>query len=177
MDKFNTIKPIGSIYENSFVEEEIKPNDRLVHFVAYCLNPNHFHFILKQAHEKGIETFMQRMGGYTKYFNTKYKRSGALFQGVFKAKHINDNDYLLHLSAYVNFNYLVHGLGSEASKSSWDMITSGNTYPNSLKPDIFLDQFQSLNEYKKFALEAVQDTIEMRKADETFDALFFNEND
>ena len=66
---------------------------------------------------------MQRLGtGYTMYFNEKEKRSGSLFQGVFKSLHINTNEYLLHLSAYVNLNDRVHQLGSETSKlvkSSW----------------------------------------------------------
>ncbi|HDH07675.1 MAG TPA: hypothetical protein ENG89_01500 [Candidatus Moranbacteria bacterium] len=82
----------------------------LVEFVAYCINPNHYHFILKQVTEKGIERFMHKLGtSYTKYFNKKNKRSGVLFQGKFKATHIDSNEYLLYLSAYVNNNYFIHG--------------------------------------------------------------------
>jgi len=77
----------------------------LVEIIAYCLNPNHYHFILKQLAEKGIEKFMQKIGtSYTMYFNQKYKRSGSLFQGTFKSVHIDPDDYLLYLSAYVNKN-------------------------------------------------------------------------
>ncbi len=42
------------------------------------------------------------------YFNQKYKRSGSLFQGKFKAKIVDSDSYLRHILAYVNFNYLGH---------------------------------------------------------------------
>jgi putative transposase len=52
---------------------------------------------------------MQKIGtGYTNYFNIKQKRSGALFQGKFKAVHVDSNEYLLHLSVYVNLNHFIH---------------------------------------------------------------------
>src|SRR5437868_10728186 len=95
MQEFNNIETIGSIYENSFssplgslASKLRKPNKRLVNFICYCLNPNHYHFLLEQIAEKGIEKFLHRLGtGYTKYFNIKNKRSGSLFQGTFKAIH------------------------------------------------------------------------------------------
>src|SRR3989344_9447893 len=72
INEFNTKNPIGSLYENSFVREKELGGrtSKLVQFVAYCLNPNHYHFILTPLVEKGIEKFMQRLGtGYTMYFN------------------------------------------------------------------------------------------------------------
>ena len=60
--------------------------DKLVNFVCYCVNPNHYHFLLEQAVDNGIEKFMQRLGnGYTKFFNNKYLRNGSLFQGGYKS--------------------------------------------------------------------------------------------
>lgn len=54
---------------------------------------------------------MQRIaGGYTMYFNQKYERSGVLFQGKFKANHIDSDEYLKHLLAYVGFNNIVHNI-------------------------------------------------------------------
>ena len=50
MDEFNSVSPIGSIYENSFLNESVRlkrKSKALVEFVAYCINPNHYHFILK----------------------------------------------------------------------------------------------------------------------------------
>ena len=60
---------------------------------------------------------MQKISaGYSWYFNNKYKRTGSLFQGTFKAKHISENDYFLHSSAYINVNDKVHSLGPLGAK-------------------------------------------------------------
>ncbi|MDP3697080.1 MAG: transposase, partial [Candidatus Taylorbacteria bacterium] len=130
MREFNTYKPIGSIYEQSFKKEgaDSTKNTKLVDFICYCLNPNHFHFALKQLKDDGITKFMHRLGtGYTKYFNQRHENSGALFQGRYKAKHIDSNEYLLHLSAYINLNPEAHQLGSSTSKSSWEEYINPNS--------------------------------------------------
>lgn len=67
--------------------------------------PNHFHLLLKQRVNNGVPLFMQKVGtGYTMYFNTRKKRSGSLFQGTYKAKIVEDEDYLIHLSRYIHIN-------------------------------------------------------------------------
>lgn len=56
IEEFNTIKPIGSLYENSFLKNKLgsrTTKSRLVNVVCYCLNPNHYHFILEQRSEGG----------------------------------------------------------------------------------------------------------------------------
>ncbi|MEI7709105.1 MAG: transposase [bacterium] len=119
--EFNNIEPIGSLFEKSFQKDKIKKP--LVEFVAYNILPNHFHFVLKQVSENGISEFMKRLlGGYTWYFNHRQKRSGSLFQGTFKSKHIDSNEYLLHVSVYVNLNDKIPlgGLTAKLNKSSWN---------------------------------------------------------
>ena len=73
---FNTIDPVGSIFEQQFKKDKnILQSNTLVTIVAYCLLPNHFHLILKQEVENGISLYMKRLsGGYTYYFNNKCKR-------------------------------------------------------------------------------------------------------
>lgn len=168
---FNTLNPIGSIYEHSFKEDKLgslaSKLDKLVNFICYCLNSNHYHFILEQLTDNGIEKLMHRLGtGYTNYFNNKYDRSGSLFQGTFKAVHINSNEYLLHLSAYVNLNDKIHEklkLGSLAPKSSWDEYTNKNTEAFCSK-DIILGQFKNRGEYKKFAKTSLEWIKENKEA-------------
>jgi putative transposase len=121
--------------------ENLEP---LVEIIVYCLNPNHYHLILKQNSEKGIERFMHKLStGYTNYFNKKNKRSGALFQGRFKAIHIDSNEYLLLLSAYINKNYFIHGY--EISPSDWPYCSAldylGKKNGTLCKKEIILDQF------------------------------------
>lgn len=164
MQEFNTDKPIGSIYEQSFKKEDVGlvKNKKIVDFICYCLNPNHFHFALKQLQDEGIIRFMHRLGtGYTKYFNQKYSNSGALFQGRYRSKHIYTNEYLLHLSAYINLNPEAHQLGSSTSKSSWEEYINPKL-ENFCNKEIILSQFKNISEYKKFARESLK-TIKTNK--------------
>ena len=72
---------------------------------GFCLMPNHFHLMLHEIAEGGISKFMQRsLNSYTKYFNAKYDRSGHLFSGRFQSSHINRDEYLRYLSAYIHLN-------------------------------------------------------------------------
>lgn len=79
--------------------------NQLVKIVAFCLMPNHFHMILEQLKDQGVSIFIRKVAdSYTRYFNTKYERVGALFQGKFKAKLIESDEYLLQLSKYIHKN-------------------------------------------------------------------------
>ena len=169
MDEFNTTLPIGSIYEASFLDPAIlskRKRKRLVKFIAYCLNPNHYHFILQQVTDGGISEFMKRLGGgYTWYFNHQNKRNGYLFQGIFKAKHINSNEYLLHLSAYVNLNDNVHKLGgatAKLNKSSRDEYV-GKIEEDFCEKGIILEQFKNKHEYMEFAESSLVDILEKKQ--------------
>lgn len=42
--------------------------------------------------------------GYTMYFNKRHERTGALFQGKFKAIHANSDPYLKYLISYIHLN-------------------------------------------------------------------------
>ncbi len=108
---------------------------------------------------------MKRLGcGYTNYFNIKYKRSGVLFQGKFKAAHIDSNKYLLHASAYVNLNNRVHKIKNIASKSSWNEYTKTSCTKDSLcKKEIILNQFRNRKEYKSFAENSLQDILNRKQ--------------
>ncbi len=180
MIEFNTLEPIGSIYEATRTPKykTLKPTPKfgglaaknklvLVNIIAYCLNPNHFHLILEQVADQGISKFMHKLcGGYSWYFNNKYNRGGTLFQGKFKAKHIDSNEYLLHLSVYVNRNNFVHKIGGKAAKkvlSSWSEYNKSNLRHNICEKKIVLKQFKTKNAYKNFADESLVNIIDRKK--------------
>ncbi|MDP2642164.1 MAG: transposase [bacterium] len=165
--EFNSVEPIGSIFENSF--EKKKDVKKLVEIICYCLNPNHFHFILRPIVENGISEFMKRIGGYTWYFNNRHKRNGALFQGVFKSSHINSNTYLLHVSAYVNLNNRFKGEPYKLSKSSWDEYL-GSGSDCICVPDIVLGQFKNPKEYQKFAQSSLADIIKRKELEKELES-------
>ena len=109
------VKPLSGV--NS------KEKKILVEIIGYCLNPNHFHFILRQVSDNGISLFMQKLsGGYTYYFNVKNSRSGSLFQGTFKSQIILGENYFNKLIGYVNKNYLIHSIPENKN----DLIFSGD---------------------------------------------------
>ena len=73
--------------------------------ITYCLMPNHFHILVRETSEKGVSQFMQRLGtAYSSYFNKKYKRTGTLFEGPFKARLVDTEPYLLYLTSYIHLN-------------------------------------------------------------------------
>ena len=83
--------------------EYLKKHD--VTLLAYCLMPNHLHLLLRQDSDELIDRFIHRLHtAYTMYFNKKYERVGAVFQGRFKAKLIDTDEYLLHVSRYIHIN-------------------------------------------------------------------------
>lgn len=80
---------------NNFAEEII--------LISYTLMPNHFHFAIKQKKVGSIDKFMNSLGTrYTMYFNSKYKRVGSLYQGVYKAVLVKTDEQLLHLTRYIH---------------------------------------------------------------------------
>ena len=160
---FNTTEPIGGIYAHSFMKQvSQKPAKRLIHIICYCLNPNHFHMILEEVADGGVSEFLRRLGGYTKYFNHKYKRNGVLLQGRCKIVHIETNEQLLHTSAYVNCNDRAHGLRHCMSKSSWDEYI-GKTTDALCEKKIILDQFASKAEYRDFTENSLKNILERKE--------------
>ncbi len=160
----NTKEPIGSIYEQQFVQKKNGASDKLVDIVCYCLNPNHYHMILQQKAERGIQKFMQRLGtAYTNYFNEKYTRTGGLFQGTYKGVHIESNEQLLHTSVYVNLNNTLGRLTPKLSASSWgEYVEDGGIKPLCTK-GVILEQLKSSDAYKTFALSSRESIIERKR--------------
>lgn len=79
--------------------------DPIVAIGAYCLMPNHFHILLTQLKENGVSSFMKKIStAYVMYYNKKYKRTGSLFEGRFKALYATDDRYLKYLYSYIHLN-------------------------------------------------------------------------
>jgi putative transposase len=173
---FNKTKPVGSLRENLRIKTEVdrirEEDDVLVSIVCYCFNPNHFHFILKQEIDSGVSEFLKRLvGGYTRYFNKVYNRSGVLFQGKFKSKMIKEESYFLKIRPYVNANYLVHDIPKEKSH----LVLSSCTEYDSLRFDLVskkeaikLIDFYGNN--KKFKSESLK-VVHMVRSERDMDIL------
>lgn len=86
-----------------FISNRQEERKQLVKIMVDTLMPNHFHFILEEIEEGGISRFMQKFcTGFTMFFNKKYDHAGSLFQGPFKAVHVDNELYLQYLLVYLN---------------------------------------------------------------------------
>lgn len=136
---------------------EITNSPKKVEIVAYCLMPNHFHLLLKQNIDGGLSNFIKRLiDSYTKYYNIRYQRAGPLFQGVFKAFHIQTNEQLLHISRYIHLNPLVSYVIKEHEFVSYKW-SSLKAYMdgdfNSVNSEIVMGQFKNSDNYLKFIMD------------------------
>ena len=79
-----------------------------VSLIAYCLMPDHFHLIVNQMDDKGIVKLMRRVGtAYGMYFNSKYERSGPLWENVYRAVQVLPGEQLEYLTRYVHLNPVI----------------------------------------------------------------------
>lgn len=89
------------------VLEDEDRGDALVHIVAYALMPNHVHILAREIHPGGISKLMLKvMTAYSMYFNTKNERSGPVFTRPFRSQHVENDDQLKYVFAYVLLNSL-----------------------------------------------------------------------
>ena len=133
--------------------------------IAYCLMPNHYHWLLRQDGETPAGLLAQQVfNSYTKAFNNMYHRRGTLFEGRFQAKCIDNEVYLLHLCRYIHANPVKDGLTSSPDK--WPY----SNYPEWIeaRPGTLIDRafvsglFPDRNQYRRF----VQDYLDSRRLPE-----------
>jgi len=175
----NPIKTTGSETSDDTVGGSTSNSkEPLVEIICFCLMPNHFHLLVKQLKDGGISLFMKKLGaGYTGYFNEKYERSGALFQGRFKTKHIDNDAYLTHLTKYIHLNPIdlcepewgKKGIQNpEMAKdflknykwSSFKDYIGEKNYPSLIKNNLIMEMLGGELGYKKFALGVLNNNFE-----------------
>jgi putative transposase len=87
--------------------ENNRKRERLVDIHVFCLMKNHYHLLVSECAEGGISLFMRKLNmGYTKYFNEKYERSGALWQGKYRKVLIERDAHFLYIPFYIHLNPL-----------------------------------------------------------------------
>lgn len=115
---------------------------------AYCLLPNHFHFLIHTRTEAGQREYRQSLEGdstgflppsqafsnlfnaYVRAFNKQHNRSGGLFEDRFGRKPVRTDSYLAQLVMYIHQNPLKHGLVDDIRDwrySSYDALATGKS--------------------------------------------------
>jgi len=79
--------------------------------IAYCLLPNHYHFLIRQNEEHPAGLLCQRLfNSYSKAYNKMYSHSGTLFESRYHARALQNDPNLFHLCRYIHANPVKHGL-------------------------------------------------------------------
>lgn len=146
---------------------------------AYCLMPNHVHFLVGIKTEPEIEsTFsnlhsnlqgFKNLGGfdevekrisqqfsnlfnsYTKAYNKMYTRKGSLFIPNFKREEITDDDYISNIIVYIHRNPVHHGFVKNMADWPWSSYPAFLTdSPTELKREEVLKWFGNRVEFLKF---------------------------
>ena len=125
---------------------------------AWCLMKNHFHFLvrIKDTHEinteKKIEpsqAFSNLFNAYTKAFNKKYNRHGALFERPFKRKKINYNTYFQNVIAYIHNNPVHHKICEHPVAYAWSSyLTCISEKPTKLMRNEVINIFNNIENFK-----------------------------
>ncbi len=147
------------------------------HTLAYCLMPNHIHFLVK-THSEGVlkdlpkykgddhQVIMQQLSnllnGYTKAYNKMYGRKGGLWMDFTKRFKVDSDSYLTSVINYIDQNPVKHGFVRDLSDwtfSSYETMIS--TKSTLLKRDEVIDWFGSENEFIRFHNESKVELIDL----------------
>jgi putative transposase len=130
---------------------------------AYCLMDTHYHLIVETP-EGNLSRGMRQLNGiYTQKYNWKYKKTGHVFQGRYKAIIVDKDSYLLELTRYVVLNPVRAKIVKQPEDWKWSsyLPTIGVTKPPEyLTTDWILGQFSRARKraqefYKHFVLEGI----------------------
>lgn len=150
----------------------VERGDTLVDIGAFCLMPNHFHLLLHEKTENGISQFMKKLlTAYSMYFNAKYDRKGSLFEGPFKEKHIDVDEYLNWVFSYIHLNpiklidsnWKENGISDSVSaknfmkdykySSYYDYFIDNRPESTILNKNAFPENFSQLNDFEDIVSE------------------------
>ncbi len=150
--------------------ERIHP---IVETFAYCLMPNHLHFMIRVrslehlSALRGFETleglelserisrqFSHLFNGYTQAYNNRFQRKGSLFIPRCKRKRVENDAYFTRLIAYIHNNPVHHHFVRdlcEWAHSSWHSYLLDK--PTRISKDEGLSWFGGREEFVKIHQE------------------------
>lgn len=129
-----------------------------IELLAYCLMSNHVHLFVYQQEVPYLEKFMRSLlTSYSRYFNLKYKRTGPLFEGRYKAVRTDNDSYLQHITRYIHLNPRLWRNYRHSSLTYYQRADR----PDWLVPERILGLFRSKDEYMEFVAdyEQMKDTL------------------
>jgi putative transposase len=97
-------------------------------FLAYCLMPNHFHFVVMPESAAALSAYMRWfMNAHVRQYHQHYETCGTghIYQGRYKNFPIQTDSHLLHVWKYVEANALRAQLVARAEDWPWSSLSSG----------------------------------------------------
>ncbi len=136
-----------------------------VAIIAYCLMPNHYHFLLRQETDQSLSKFMQAL-------NLQQKRTGTLFEGRFKHKRVEKSEYLFVLCRYIHRNPVKAGLVTKPEDWIYSNYREWIGFRNNglVDQDFLRHQFPSTEEYVRF----VNDVEDEERSDQKIRKYLFD---
>lgn len=126
-------------------------NKAVVKFLSYCLMPDHYHLLIKILVSNALSKYINDVeNSFTRYFNTKFKRKGPLWEGPFKAVLIRTNEQTLHVSRYIHLNPTSDGLVENPEDWEYSSYKQIITQPFLLKKQLKEISISNPLAYKKF---------------------------
>ena len=105
--------------------------------LAYCVMPTHFHLLLKESVDGGIQKLMADViNSLTKHCNPQLERKGPIFLPKFKSEGVSSDEQLLHVSRYIHLNPYSAGVVRTLSELE--------TYPWSSLMDYIFDNEETM---------------------------------
>jgi REP element-mobilizing transposase RayT len=124
-------------------------------FIAYCLMPNHYHFLIRQDGEHTAGLLPQRVfNSYSKAYNKRFEHFGTLFEDNYKVKVVQTTSHLLHLCRYIHGNPVKDGFVSDPADWSYSNYLEwvGQREGTLYDPDFVRESFPAPADYRTFVL-------------------------
>ena len=92
---------------------------------AYVLMTNHVHLLMTPAASGQVARVMQALGRrYVRYINDRYRRTGTLWEGRYKACLVDRETYLLRCYRYIELNPVRAQMVADADDYPWSSFAS-----------------------------------------------------
>ncbi len=101
---------------------------------AYVLMTNHVHLLVTPSEHDSIAKVMQSVGRrFVRYVNSRYGRTGTLWEGRYKSTLIHTDRYFLACSHYIELNPVRAGIVTHPRAYKWSSYQSNaNGVPDEL---------------------------------------------
>jgi REP element-mobilizing transposase RayT len=87
--------------------------------LGYCLMDNHCHFLVRCGDEGLSQAICELFGGYSRWCNERYGRTGHLFHNRCYATHVQTDAHLLLAARYIDLNPVTAGLVARPEDYRW----------------------------------------------------------